>query len=99
MELRPFLLLYAGILAYYEMENLMDVDDRSKPRGCLNLKGGGINFYVNAHKQHDHPPTEYTIILFATHDINKWKICAPDKADFDRWIKGLSVFLGKCFIL
>ena len=72
--------------------------DRLKPRGVLNLREDNMQFVVTGHKSHDHPPTEFVFQVAGPGEGNKWKLCAPNKEEMDKWTVALSAILGESIV-
>jgi hypothetical protein len=86
----------AGFLCYYEGETLPDNPaDVRKPRGVLNLKEENIRFSMHPHHRNDHPPTEFVFQISGQNEQQKWKMCAPNREELDKWTAALTKILGK----
>lgn len=76
--------LQGGVLAYFDCENLEDINERTKPRGQLSLETG-INFAVDEHpvpRKLNHLQPKHPDGFFIY--VEEWKLAAKNQEDFKR---------------
>jgi hypothetical protein len=69
--------------------------DLRKPRGVLNLRRPNISFSRVAPHRNEHPPTELLFVIAGKGEQERWKLCAPNRAELDKWTAALQTVFGE----